>query len=311
MLRAILKGSALFAIGRIPGGCALYRRVTRELLGTQASHATKLRRVTPGYVEVWKRIGVELEGAALWIHEPGWTPFWPAMVPMLTGRGGVFTNHEATMLERYIAQAVDAVVTTEVECSESRRVSASSLRWAHSVSEILEATSGALYEDVRPTGLPLSDESVDLCHSGGTLEHYPPALLRAFLAESFRVLKRGGIASHVFDHRDHLHHADRRYPFLWHYTMPDAVHRLFCGHSLLYHNRLLPTQVARMFAEAGFELLSVRRMIYPSREYVDSEEQSLAGVPGAPRRLLSRRFRDTSEADLRTAAAHYLARKPP
>lgn len=310
MLRGALKGSVLFAFGRTPGGADLYRRITREWLGTQASHATKLRRVTPGYVEVWRSLGVQLEGATLWIHEPGWTPFWLAMSRMLTGRGGVFTNHEARMLERHIAEGVSAAVTTDVGCSKLSRMEAETLRWAHSIEELLDATGSRLHEGVGCADLPLESNSADLCHSGGTLEHYAPQDLRAFLAESFRVMKPGGIVSHVIDHRDHLHHADRRYPFLWHYTLPEAVYRLLCGHGLLYHNRLPPSAVSQLFLEAGFDLLRVRRMIYPSREYVDSEEQALAGVPGAPRRLLARRFRRLSEADLRTAAAHYLARKP-
>src|SRR2546421_412739 len=82
---------------------------------------------------------------------------------------------------------------------------------------------------VERAALPLSADSVDLCHSGGALEHYPPDALRAFLAECFRILRPGGVASHVFDHRDHLHHADRRWPFLAHLALPDAMYELLYG----------------------------------------------------------------------------------
>jgi hypothetical protein len=50
-------------------------------------------------------------------------------------------------------------------------------------------------------------------------------------------------------------------------------------------------------------------VILPDRRYVE-EREIMAGQPGIPRRLLAPRFREASDADLRTAAAHYLFRKP-
>ncbi len=63
------------------------------------------------------------------------------------------------------------------------------------------------------------------------------------------------------------------------------------------------------FAAAGFEPIAVRRLILPARSYAEGEEV-MQGEPGLTRRLLAPQFRDLSEADLRTAAAHYLYRKP-
>jgi SAM-dependent methyltransferase len=150
---------------------------------------------------------------------------------------------------------------------------------------------------------------VDLCHSGGILEHCHPEELTAFLRECFRILRPGGVASHVFDHRDHLHHADHGWPFLAHLALPDPLYTLLCGHPLTYHNRLPPAQVMPLFEAAGFEKIADRRLILPDRRYVEGEE-ALAGRPGVHRSLLARRFRKLSEVDRRTAAAHYLYRKP-
>lgn len=77
---------------------------------------------------------------------------------------------------------------------------------------------------------------------------------------------------------------------------------------LSYHNRLLPAQVSRLFEQVGFERVAVRRMILPDRRYVEGED-AMAGRPGLSRRFLAPRFRDASDLDLRTAAAHYLYRK--
>ena len=51
-------------------------------------------------------------------------------------------------------------------------------------------------------------------------------------------------------------------------------------------------------------------MTLPDRRYGEGDEV-LTGQPGLSRALLTRRFRKLTEADLRTAACHYLYRKPP
>ena len=57
------------------------------------------------------------------------------------------------------------------------------------------------------------------------------------------------------------------------------------------------------------ERIAVRRLILPDRVYVDGCD-TLHGAVGLPRAMLAPRFRHISDVDLRTAAAHYLYRKP-
>jgi hypothetical protein len=83
-----------------------------------------------------------------------------------------------------------------------------------------------------------------------------------------------------------------------------------CGHPLSYHSRLTPPQIMKLFAAAGFEKIVVRRLILPERRYVEGEEAAWAGRRGLSRALLAPRFRKLREADLHTAAAYYLYRKP-
>src|SRR5579871_102312 len=134
MLRAGLKWSAQFAFGRAPGGARLYRALTRDHLGTQATHVDKLKRVWPGYVEVWRDVcGLELDGLDVWIHDGGWTPF-PLLVNYITtGKAGTVTNHDARILDRYLARAVNGAMTCPIGFVPVERLcTIEALRWAHS-----------------------------------------------------------------------------------------------------------------------------------------------------------------------------------
>lgn len=314
MWRGLAKGALLSAFGRIPGGARAYRTLTREWMGTQITHVDKLRRVWPDYVRAWRsHTGLELEGADVWVHEGGWTPFPFFANYLVTGRAGVVTNHEGRLLDRYLAAAVNGAVSCELPDMPdmaTRRAELEPLRWSATARDAVEAIGGRLLESIELGHILLDDGSVDLCHSAGTLEHHDLETIRVFLQECRRILRPGGVMSHVLDHRDHLHHADPDWDFLTHLRLSPRAYAVLCGHPLLYHNRLLPSQVAAMFEQAGFERIAVRRMLLPSRRYVDTEEEALAGDPGNERARIAACFRHASDADLRTAAAHYLYRKP-
>lgn len=300
MIKAIAKGAVLLGFGRAPGGTAAYRALTRGRMGTAATHVDKLARVWPGYVAVWRRHGVQLEGAQLWCHDAGATPFMPIAAYALTGRGAVLTGEP--MLDRYVDRARRGVLDCGFSIPLERRARIEGLRWLTRIDEVLAATGAR-------TGA-IADASIDLCHSGGALEHEHPDELDTFLAEQVRVLRPGGLASHVFDHRDHLHHADNSLPFLAHLAWPEPVYRGVFGHALGYHSRLSPTEVAARFEAAGLERVAVRRLIYAGgeRRWVDTDDAALTGTPGLARARLAPGFRGWSEPDLRTAAAHYLFR---
>lgn len=312
MLRGVAKGAALAAFGRVRGGPELYRTLTRRHLGTAASHVDKLQRVWPAHAREWPRLsGLVLEGARIWIHEAGATPFSAFAAFLLTGRAGVLTNTWQPLLDRYVARSVNGALAAgfpEGAVPEERRGRLEPLRWRRDAAGAIRELGGATHIGVEPGRIPLASESIDLCCTGGALEHYRPEALDEFLRESHRILRPGGIASHVFDHRDHLYHADKKLPFLAHLALRDAAYELAFGHPLAYHNRLTPEQVARRFERAGFERIVLRRLTLPAKRFVPDDEVCV-NRPGLSRRWLAPRFRDISAADLRTAAAHYLYRK--
>jgi hypothetical protein len=319
MIRAVAKGAIQLAFGRAPGGPAAYRALTRGRMGTAATHVDKLARVWPGYVALWSRY-LQLDGAQLWVHDAGATPFAPIAAYLLTGRGAAITNPHDRILDRYLARARAGALAAAWPTGSvpaDRRRTIEGLRWLTSAEEALRSlgTVSLLSTSGSSNPAQIAGEgvrSVDLCHSGGTLEHLAPAALDAFLADMHARLAPGGIASHVFDHRDHLHHADRTLPFLAHLAWPEPAYRALLAHPLGYHSRLSPTDVAARFEAAGFERIAVRRLIYAGtdRRWVDTDADALAGREGLPRARLASRFRAISEADLRTAAAHYLYHKP-
>ena len=314
MIRALAKGAMLFAFGNIPGGAHLYREITRSKMGTQATHVDKLKRVWPGYVKIWMGAdcGLKLEGLDVWVHEAGWTPYSPLMNFLLTGKGGTVTNSEGRILDRYLSRAVNGALETaeQLKLRTLERIQAvEGLRWEPKIENALKALHADSLVMKSRSSVPLPDSSFDLCHSGGALEHYKPDDLALFFKECFRVLRPGGIASHVLDHRDHLYHADKKIDFLSHLSLSEPMYNLLLGNALTYHNRLLPGQVMTLFEEAGFELIKVRRMVLNPQRYVPDEE--VAGCQaGISRSRLAKRFHTMPEIDLHTAAAHYLYRKP-
>jgi len=314
VIRGIAHASFLFAVAHVPAGPRAYHAVTRGLLRSQRRVLEKLRRVWPGYARVWRdRCGLELEGRTIWVHEPGWVPFAPLASFLLTGRGGVLTSVGGPPSDRYVAASVCAALGAGLGAEQprgaARRAVVAGLADG-SVHELLQATGTEVATGIDPVRLPLAPASVDLCHSGGVLEHLERGVLAAFLRESFRVLRPGGIASHVFDHRDHLRHVDPRWPFLLHMALPDAAYRAAFGHRLLFHNRMAPGEVAALFEASGFERIVNRRFVLPDKRYVEEGSAARSGEAGVPRWLRGGRLGQLSIEDRHTAAVHYLYRKP-
>lgn len=314
MLRALLKAGSSWPIGQIPGGPRVYHELTCGLLGSQSFHAPKLARAWTRYAQLLQEHSLRpLSEVAVWVHECGWTPISALAGYLVTGRGVVLSNTEARVRDRYLHGALDAALcmrlatdSTERLPVAQRRARLLELRGDSSAQRVIAATGGRLIEPVDPRRVPLPAASIDFCHTGNAIEHYRPDVLRAFLQECYRVLRPGGIASHVVDHRDHLHHVDRKWPYLFHLSVPDRLYECLFGHDLLYHNRYSPDDMMALFASIGFERIDVRRAT-ADREY-SSDSEVLAAAPGLPGWATS--ARGWSQLDLRTAYAHYVYRKP-
>src|SRR4029077_10194213 len=132
----------------------------------------------------------------------------------------------------------------------------------------------------------LANDSVDFVFSQAVLEHLPLAQFERFLGESFRVLRPGGVSSHVIDLEDHLGGALNNLRFsrtFWEWSQ--------MSRSGFYTNRLRASEICRSAAEAGF-IVSVEQLVRWSslptpRSALDQECQpsSAEELPTAGRTL--------------------------
>lgn len=308
-MRALTKASIQGLFGRLPGGPHLYRNLTRARMGTQGSHIDKLARAWPGYVETWARYGLGLEGKHLWMHDGAWTPYPFLLMYLLTGHGGTATMWEGELEDRYTAKAIEFGLRQRfvgVEIPESRFERLRSLQGVGAKELVLALGGVWLRADrVRPQ---LEPGSVDLLLTGGVLEHFRPDELDGFLSQSRVVLRSRAWASHVFDLRDHLYHADKSLPFLNHLRFSDRAYNLLFGHRLGYHNRLLPHELRAAVERAGFEVVAMRRRILPAEKYAESPEEFQGALVGLERDQLATRFQGATYEDLRTVAVQFLCR---
>lgn len=136
--------------------------------------------------------------------------------------------------------------------------------------------------------LPVESASVDFIYSISVLEHVRD--VDHAYREMARVLRPGGLCSHLVDLRDH-HHADP-VDFL---RYPDGLWDRMTGRSAGWTNRLRASQHLGAIAAAGIEVLfyEPRRIETPPREDA-----------------LARRFREFGDDDLRTIGMILVLRRP-
>jgi SAM-dependent methyltransferase len=126
----------------------------------------------------------------------------------------------------------------------------------------------------------LDAASVDFCWSQAVLEHVRRHEFMALLREMRRVLRRGGVASHRVDLRDHLGGKLNNLRF----SEPVWEGRLF-SESGFYTNRLRYSEIVAMCRDAGFSVRSARPDQWP--------------VVPTPRRKMAPAFQRFTDDDLR------------
>ena len=128
----------------------------------------------------------------------------------------------------------------------------------------------------------LETGSIDFSFSHAVLEHIPVQIVPGYLRELKRVMKIGGISSHVVDLKDHLGGGANQLRFSEAFWESEWIHR-----SGAYTNRLRLSQWTALFEAAGLE-------------YEITERQYFPALP-VERRFLAERFRNLDEEDLRVS----------
>jgi SAM-dependent methyltransferase len=167
---------------------------------------------------------------------------------------------------------------------------ASQLMQCRSVGDMLNMTHCAYREDGL-TGLKaVRSGSLDMIFSQAVLEHVPRAEFGETLREMKRILKPGGIGSHVVDFKDHLGSSLHNLRFadgLWEQTW-------FAKRSGFYTNRLRYSEVVAAFTDAGFAVETVARRVW--------------NAAPLPRARFAKQFQTLSDDDLIVQGATLVTR---
>jgi cyclopropane fatty-acyl-phospholipid synthase-like methyltransferase len=138
---------------------------------------------------------------------------------------------------------------------------------------------------------------IDICLSMGRLEHYTPEALVAEIRRMHSVLRTGGAATHIIDHRDHYWHADSAIPVFRHFHFTDGEWRKWYHNKLFYINRLTQSDYIRLFEENGFRIV-----------YRGSKPYPHDALPVA-RQQFQPQFQMLTDKDLSATVSHLVAVK--
>ena len=164
--------------------------------------------------------------------------------------------------------------------------------------EVLRRTYGINYQapaDAGETGLAVG--MIDAVVSTSVLEHIPPDQIERILRECRRVLRPGGIMSHLIDYSDHYAHSDLSitpYNFL---AFEDSDWDRF-NPNIHFQNRLRHSDYRRLFEKAGFQILSA------SSSQPENARELLCGIE------LSPNFAARAVSELAPIEGHFIVRRP-
>ena len=151
--------------------------------------------------------------------------------------------------------------------------------------------------------LAMPNESFDMLVSTSLLEHISPDALPRLLRNGFRMLRPGGIAVHLIDHKDHADPLARfddeapRFEFL---HLEEAEWRKDSEESHVYVNRLRSSEYMPYFESVGFDTLEVDVSV----------DDAVVDAINAGTLDLASRFRSMTAEDVATHETLLVVRKP-
>jgi len=150
--------------------------------------------------------------------------------------------------------------------------------------------------DARTTGLP--PDSADVYYSSAVLEHVRHDILPQIHAETYRILKRGGVFYHYVQPTMHAVQVDRKATGIDYLCCSDTQWKLLFENDIAHENRLRHVDHAQLLEAAGFEIIADWKTI---------DKRALAALPN---RRLSKRFENYSPEELATDYCWIVGRKP-
>lgn len=258
-------------LSALPGGM-----VVNDLLQRLGSYRNPDASVDRTVVKDWlvqaqyfSEIGRSIRGLHMVEIGTGWMPVFPVCYA-LAGAETCITydlyDHLSQprtlrMLERLRVHipAIAKVSSTSIADVQARY---EHFLRSRTLSDLL-AAAGITYRpdsDASRTGLP--DRSIDTIYSNNVLEHVETGALKAIMGESARILKTDGIAVHDVNCGDHFAYSDASISQL-HYLQYSSTEWKRWNNSILYQNRLRPSDFIRIAEEVGLEIVLRKSRPHP------------------------------------------------
>jgi SAM-dependent methyltransferase len=129
------------------------------------------------------------------------------------------------------------------------------------------------------TRLALPAQCIDVHLSYTVLEHVPPDVITAMIAEARRLLRPTGTFVHCIDFTDHFAHSDPAITTVNFLQYDEAAWQRYAGNRYMYHNRLRADEFAELLRRGGLEVRALE---------VDVNERALAALREGRVRLAPR-----------------------
>lgn len=150
--------------------------------------------------------------------------------------------------------------------------------------------------DARATGLGTG--TIDCYFSQAVFEHASKPIIEGLLAESFRILKPGGLCYHYIQPTMHAAWVDSSATGIDYLTCADWSWRMFYQNDVAHECRLRGVDHLALIRNAGFEVIG---------EWHTVDQKALAALP---EKKLAKRFQSYSDEEICTDYIWIVGRKP-
>jgi SAM-dependent methyltransferase len=156
------------------------------------------------------------------------------------------------------------------------------------IKDILKSVGSSYYTEGLTSLKSLNSNSFDLIYSQAVLEHVRKREFKDTISECYRLLKNGGIMSHVVDYKDHLGGELNNMRFSSAFWEKES----FAKNSGFYTNRIRLSQMVSICEDVGFT--------------VDVKNKRYWNVLPIKRNRLAIEFENLSDDDLLVSGAHLI-----
>ena len=259
-----LKGIIQGALSRMPGGMAVNDFLQRMLGERRRLHdhvASKVREDWLVHLQHLRQLDFDIRDATVVEIGSGWLPVFPLCFALAgVRRVHTFDLHRHLepaavvtalhLLEPHLGELASASGRGEAEL----RAHQARLLQASNGTQLLAAAGISYHAPADASRTGLADGSVDLVISNSVLEHVPPAVLDALLAESRRILRAGGISLHGVNCGDHYAYADPRITQIHYLRYSERQWRRW-NNDILFQNRLRASDFLAAAKRAGLRVV--------------------------------------------------------